>query len=1073
MDTGLGNKAYSIIGQGKIGAILEQRPEETRVMLEEAAGITKYRKKVAASQRKIELTETNLQRVEDILGELQRQIRSLKRQASKAKRYKTICEKIKNLELTIYTNTYNQLLDESGNKLKSTDELVQQEIGKSTKLSQLQARIETINLELDEKDSDLSKYRKNHLHLSDMAHKKEAGLESLSGEIRMQGELEVRLKDEGEEIRKRLAGLDKEKAGLEKEIDEMKKKAGDLEMEITLKEKRIKSRRDLLKTIKEGYEKAREKLNAGINRDVGLSHESGYLNKMLNQITDGQSRLEKELGDVKEKIENLLKASEIKRRAREATADRLKEIEDSIEEQNICFEELKDTKDSVETELKSVESDLNMCQSRLASLKALTENYEGYKIGVRTIMKAEDLDPRKRGRILGLVADVIQVDPRYEQAVEAVLADKLQYIIVKSQEDGKQAIDYLKERAKGRGSFVPLKDLKGNGNGQIKKLQFSLLSDMVTVEETYRPLINSFLGDTMLVEDLDKAISAWRGMANASDQNVSGLCFVTTDGDMVDERGVVSGGRLAQNSRGLLARKREIAELEKKSSDYLKRVDDLRHNLKEAVTEIEHKKKVIEDLTEDKWTCHEEVNEFDKILFRFGQELDQFDKLSEKISEDLKRKDREQDRHKQELLKIEEELHQRDLQRQKEEVFFQQKELELKESEEEFDRFRDELAKLKADYRIIKEEQRGLVRDTERMEDYADESLNRFKKIEEDISLGHKRCDVCREKKEALKDELRELYEKLKRAEEEVTRTERQRQVFQDKIREEEKKTEYVREEIASMKEKINRARMEHSEITFKMNSLSDLVKEKFNLNLHDVYGQYLDESFSTKDAEENLEHQKVLRNRLGEVNLTAIKEHDALKERYEFIKNQREDLIGSIESLRVAIKKINKTSREKFKTTFQDVNRKIKEIFPILFKGGTAGLKLTDETNPLESGVLVEVQPPGKKLSHMGLLSGGEKALVAMAFIFAIYLIKPSPFCMLDEVDAPLDEANIDRFNILLNEIKKASQVIMVTHNRRAMEIADYLYGITMENLGVSKIVSVDLQSVRDKATENTQEKI
>jgi chromosome segregation protein len=229
-----------------------------------------------------------------------------------------------------------------------------------------------------------------------------------------------------------------------------------------------------------------------------------------------------------------------------------------------------------------------------------------------------------------------------------------------------------------------------------------------------------------------------------------------------------------------------------------------------------------------------------------------------------------------------------------------------------------------------------------------------------------------------------------------------------------------------------------------------------------------MDKDFSATEVEERLENQKQLRQRLGEVNLTAIKEHEALKERYDFIRNQREDLINSIESLRIAIKKINRTSLEKFLKTFQEVDKKLKEIFPILFNGGTAGLKLTDETRPLESGVLVEVQPPGKRLSHMGLLSGGEKALAGMALIFAIYMIKPSPFCLLDEVDAPLDEANIDRFNRLLEEIKKASQIIMVTHSRRTMEIVDRLYGITMEKAGVSKTVSVDIHDIKRQAPEN-----
>jgi chromosome segregation protein len=231
-------------------------------------------------------------------------------------------------------------------------------------------------------------------------------------------------------------------------------------------------------------------------------------------------------------------------------------------------------------------------------------------------------------------------------------------------------------------------------------------------------------------------------------------------------------------------------------------------------------------------------------------------------------------------------------------------------------------------------------------------------------------------------------------------------------------------------------------------------------MSLKEVYGEYLEDEFSAQEVKDQIEHQKNLKEKLGEVNLTAIQEHEALKERFTFLSEQREDMLRSIESINQAISKLNRTCRERFITTFTEVDQKLKEVFPILFNGGEAGLKLLDEARPLESGVLVEVRPPGKKLSHMGLLSGGEKALVAMALLFAIYLIKPSPFCLLDEVDAPLDEANVDRFNDLLNEIKKHSQILLVTHNRRSMEIVDSLYGVTMENAGISKMVAVNLKS-------------
>ncbi len=1067
MDTGLGNKAYSIIGQGQIGTIIDQRPEDTRIMLEEAAGITKYRKKVEISQRKIELTEGNLQRVEDILGEIQSQMRSLKRQAAKARRFKAVSEEIRGLERILYCNTFHQLKEESGKREISTEGLEREEISRSTLISQLHARIEGMNLELEEKDADLSDLRKNFLHLRDRVHKKEGGIESLAGEMRMIEELKVRLTGEQEEIRVRLTELRGKREILDKEKDRIKEKSVELENEISLRDERLRVRKGVLEEIREGYEEARADLNAGEKREVGLNNESGYVNRLLGQISDSRSRLEKELEELRAKSENLSKVSERKSRVREATAERLREIESAIEEGNAFSKELEMIKESVESELKSAEADLNRCQSRLSSLETLTDNFEGYKTGVRTIMKAKDFGPRKEGRILGILADVIQVDPKYERAVEAVLADRLQYVLVESQEDGRQAVDYLREKAKGMGSFAPVTDLKGDKGGMDRDPGSPMLLDYVSTSPKYSALINTLLSDTVIVEDLDKALSNWKKMQDLPGKNGKGRCFVTVDGDIVDQMGVISGGRFSHGSHGLLVRKREIAELKKASATQKAKVEELQSKLEEIIARIEEKKDSLEGLTEDRWTCQDEINELDKVLFRLGQELDQLEKMSRKISEDLERKGIERNKHEKELLRLEEELNERKTNRRKEEEYFQKKELELKEAEEEFEQYREEVARLKADYRISEEGQRSAAREMELLDSYVDDSLKRLESIEEDISSGQERRDDCERRKGTLEEELKDLYDRLQKAENDMNRAESERREFQARIRGEERKEEELKSQVDDLKERINAAKMEHSEIQFKMNNLIEVVRDKLNLDLPEIYKEDLQDDFSKREAEERVEQRKELRGRLGDVNLAAIKELEALKERHEFIVGQREDLINSIESLLIAIKKINRTSLEKFKKTFQDVDEKLKTVFPILFNGGTAGLKLTDETRPLESGVLVEVQPPGKRLSHMGLLSGGEKALVAMALIFAIYMVKPSPFCLLDEVDAPLDEANIDRFNILLQEIRQASQIIMVTHSRKTMEVTDRLYGITMQERGVSKLVSVNINGGSGRTSE------
>ncbi len=1050
MDTGLGNRDYSIIGQGKIGAIIEQRPEETRAMLEEAAGITKYKKKVEETRRKIELTKGNLQRVEDILVEVERQMRSLKRQAGKARRYKAIGQEIQRLELILSANTYHELTQDAENRVQSTEDLVQEEIALSTAFSCLQAGIETVNLELEDRDQTISGMKEAYFQLKEKVNKRESHLESFAGEKRMQEELKGRLEKEQDELGRKLTALREERGLLLEKIEKVKRSSSDSEGEISILEQRVKGRYDLLKEAKEVYEEARTRVNSRMSKEMSLTQESGYLNKRIEEITDTRTRLENEKQEVSLKLENLAQVSGRKNEIREALVTRLEAIEQDVFREKSRSAELASTGKELEAQLRSVETDLNRHQSRLTTLRSMTENFEGYKIGVRTIMRADDLEARREGRILGLVADILRVEPEFEQAVEAVLGDKLQYIIVESQRDGKEAVEYLRTRAKGRSSFIPMADLSGNGHGSNPG-GHRLLKDVVTVPDAYRSLMDVLLGDTTLVGDLGQAISAWAG--NGKNQSI-----VTREGDVVDPSGIISGGRVANTSHGILARKREIDELQEKVTSLEGAGEELERRLNENSLEIEKKNTLLEGLMEERASCQDKINDLDKENFRLSHEMDQLERLAQRISGELEQKGKEQSRHSEALGKIQSELEQCKETREREESYFQEKEFELKDSEEELENYREELSRLKTSHSLSREEERGLTREVERIDDFTYEAERRLEGMGEEISGTRVKYQEYLLKEESIREELKTLSKRLDQAKEEVNAAEQDRNRAWNRIREEEKKAEDMRGEIEVLKEKIHRTRMEQSEIKYKINGIVESVQEKFNLDLIEVYKTYLEDDFSPVDTREKLEHQKTNREKLGDVNLTAIQEHEALEDRYGFIKGQKDDLLNSIDALNQAIRKINKTSLERFMKTYTDVNKKLKEIFPILFNGGSAGLKLVDESLPLETGIQVEVQPPGKKLSHMALLSGGEKALVAMALIFAIYLIKPSPFCLLDEVDAPLDEANIDRFNDLLQEIVKYSQIIMVTHSRRSMEIADQLYGVTMESRGVSKLVSVNL---------------
>ncbi len=800
-------------------------------------------------------------------------------------------------------------------------------------------------------------------------------------------------------------------------------------------------------------------MSAGEAREVGLNHETGYLNKALEQISDSRSRLENELAETLQRSETLLKTSERKTRVREAIVERRQELENVIEETGAKVNEQERIKKRVDAETTSAETDLNMCRSRLLSLEGLTENFEGYKVGVRTIMKARDFAPGNQGRVLGILADIIGVDPLYERAVEAILADKLQYVIMMTKEDAEAAVCYLKETSRGVGSFAPINDLLYAEKNIKIDPKFLPLLNFVTPSKEIAPLINDMLNNTVVVDDVPTALAAFGEYGGT-------IRFVTPEGDVVDQRGVITGGRLSHISKGLLARKREILDLKKEVAVHKRKVEDLRFQLEDILAEIEENQSMVRQLTDEKWSCRDEISDVDKILFRLGQELDHSDKLSRKIREDLKQKDMDQDRQREKLGKLQSALHESRKKQAREAVYFERKEQELKEAEGEFELTREKASKLRADSRLCTESQRGVSREMDMVDNYLDDSLERLETILKDTDSGQNRQQACNEKKRALKEALQGLYEQSQHAEDDMNRADLDHRAFKEAIRAKERTVAKLKTRIDHLTDEINRSKIAQSEIRFKIDSLLERVKENFGVNMAQIYKRFLQTDFDESRAKEKIEKQKAVQKKLGAVNLTAIKEYEALKERHDFILAQHQDLVNSIESLRAAIKKINRTSLEKFNKTFREVDQKLKEIFPILFSGGTAGLRLTNEDKPLESGVLVEVQPPGKRLSHMGLLSGGEKALVAMALIFAIYMIKPSPFCLLDEVDAPLDEANIDRFNDLLKIIKRESQIIMVTHSRKTMGITDRLFGITMERKGVSKLVSVDIQGLQNRVS-------
>jgi chromosome segregation protein len=452
----------------------------------------------------------------------------------------------------------------------------------------------------------------------------------------------------------------------------------------------------------------------------------------------------------------------------------------------------------------------------------------------------------------------------------------------------------------------------------------------------------------------------------------------------------------------------------------------------------------------------------DKDLFLLEKELEQLLRHSQHVANQLDSLREDEEEQRSHLAKLDGDLS--GCIKEKEEIQRRvaEKEVKVEELEHALDETKESLSQVLLRYNQYREEEKGLIREKERLGQFIREVGIRISKIEQEIHSNRDLYESSLSTEREVKGELKVIYQRQEGLDKEVNELEHGFETVREELGEEEKKTALLREGMSEIREKINDARIRDAEMDFQVRAIVSQVAKEVGIDLQREHKRYLEEDFSKADYEIKLNDYRRSKERMGEVNLLAINDYEKLQERYEFITAQQQDLLSSIDSLDNAIRRINRISKELFLSTLGKVDERLRKVFPILFDGGRARLRLLDENLPLESGVLMEVQPPGKRLVHMGLLSGGEKALAAMALLFAIYLIRPSPFIIMDEVDAPLDDANTDRFNNLLGEIKKSSQVIIVTHNRRTMEMSERLYGVAMDKSNVSKIVSVDLEDYR-----------
>lgn len=1051
MDTGTSTRAYSIIEQGYIGEIINAGPEKLRFFIEGAAGIQKYKTRKESASRKMAATKENIRHIEAILFEIRRQMNSLKRQAQKARRYKKVKEEIRRLECSLAFKDFRLLAGQEGEEEKRKKESEKQNAHLSSALRREEAEIESIKTDLIQGSKEAEQKQKNlwdHIQQLNQLENRQVYLnqnrEDLTRTLDENGKSLVITQEQLHQAESQEAGLTKKALELSRRESWVEEMAGESK---TLYEALVAQEKEL----QERVERVKESLFVCMTQKAELHNKQLTLQEKEKDLQRRKEKGTQEISQLKKENEDfwgeraVVEGSLAKwQRNRGLLALERAALE-------IYQEELKSRFDTLSKEVKKILDSLNRKKSRLDSLKEVQQNYEGCQEGVRAIMQNRAQEEERLGGIRGMVADFIETEPEYEVALESVLGDRLQYIVVEEHQVGLQAVEYLKRQTLGRGSFIPI-HLRGGEHRSQHSIHSPgmAMMDVVRTRDEYQEIIEHLLGDVVLVPDLQDGIDLWK-------KNGSYNRIVTKEGDLIDPHGVISGGKINGSDGTILKAKREIKELT-------------------VEVEILEEQFRIKQEESDQLLRKIRFNEAD--LERLQQKLYQFDieilkgeKDAQQINETLKRNQRRLEILEAETQQVHSEF--MDWKEKGEGYTTEQQELEelqlyredilsrlnrnLKDMTADRELSRDALNEREFEVQLIREKRLGFESRKQQVEQKVHDVSVFLQEKEEERKTAEKKIGLAQSEIATNEEKIREIEKIRVTLEEELTRVNGALENQRETLNQKEEKVKALKRELEDTRRVQDDVQLKLVEIRLKKENLQNQLWQKHRIDITQEQDMELPEE---EDAQirENLDTLYVSLEKMGEINPTAIEEFEDLQNRHQFYQEQYEDLNNSMESLQRLIQRINRITKSRFLDAYEGINKKFQHIFPTLFNGGRAFLQLVDDKNPLESGVQIAAQPPGKKLQNINLFSGGEKTMAALSLVLAIYHYKPSPFCVLDEVDAALDDLNVVRFNEIIRDISKSAQFILVTHNKQTMEVADTLYGVTMESPGVSQVVSVTM---------------
>ena len=1050
-DTGIGKEGYSIIGQGQIDKILSGKPEERRELFDEAAGIVKFKRRKAAAQTKLENEKQNLVRVNDILSELEKQVGPLEKQSEVAKVYLRKKEELKSLDINVFLLENKRLREQ----LASAEEkynLASTELGETgEKYEGIKEEYERIQQEIESLDTAIEAAREQLTDTGLMRGKLEGEINVLKEQINSAHGSENHLNNRKAALEEEIAGKEQEKQDIltdkkdtDTQVQEIAEAAAKAKAELEAIQNKITE-------LNNNIETGKNTIIGELNQRATIKSKMGRFDTMMEQINIRKAELNSRL--LRAKSDEAAREETVKKLEEtfETVTAELRQMTEQEAASELELGNIRENLTGLDAKLRETQTRFHQEQSKLEALTNITERYDGYGGSVKKVMEQKE----KEKGIIGVVADIIQVEAKYETAIETALGGNIQNIVTDNEETAKHMIGFLKQNRLGRATFLPLTSITKpqefkNPEALKEKGVIGMADELVGTEEEYRNVAKAMLGRIVVVDNVDNAVK----IARKFDY---GIRMVTLEGELLVPGGAISGGAFKNNSN-LLGRRREMDELEKKvkklSEDittYNQKIEDtkskrnkLRMDLEALKTEMQRKsieqntarlnisqaRERMEEEAESAQSLKLEEQEIETKIFeiRSGKES-----ITQELaaSEELEKTTQEQ------ILGFQKELESCRLEESEAsahagewEVKVEKMRQALDYKQANVDRIGGELERAQAELKEILEALTENAQEVERKK-------NNILEIEKTIAASHENQDASRKKLDedlAKKEELSAKQKDFFRSREEMS------------------------ERMNALDKEVYRLGEQKKKLEDGIEGQINYMWDEYEITLSDAAGLRNEEMNDLPAMKREISGLKDEIRKLGNVNVNAIEDYKNLMERYTFMKTQHDDLVEAEKTLEGIIEELDTAMRKQFTEKFAEISREFDKVFKELFGGGKGTLELMEDEDILEAGIRIIAQPPGKKLQNMMQLSGGEKALSAISLLFAIQNLKPSPFCLLDEIEAALDDSNVGRFAKYLHKLTKNTQFIVITHRRGTMEQVDRLYGITMQEKGVSTLVSVNL---------------